>query len=128
MVSKTTVAIGAIVVLAGGYFLGKSGRQEPTIIKVPEAPKEAFTSSGAEEVAAAPMAPVRSLATPTSGELIVVKDGESIQEAVKAASGSDQGDAWHLQGNCLHRQGQYHPVGGYRTGQVPGPGRRGKTQ
>lgn len=84
--SKTIVAIGAIVLLAGGYFLGKSGRQEPTIIKVPEAPKEAFTSSGVEEVAAAPMAPVRGLTTPTSGELIVVKDGESIQEAVKAAS------------------------------------------
>lgn len=84
--NKTTVAIGAIVLLAGGYFLGKSGQQEPTIIKVPATAKEAFTSSGAKEVAAAPMAPVRSLETPTSGELIVVKDGESIQDAVKAAS------------------------------------------
>ena len=84
--SKTTVAIGAIVLVARGYFLGMSGQQEPTIIKVPEAPKEAFTSSGAEEVAAASVAPVRSLAAPTSGELIIVKDGESIQDAVKAAS------------------------------------------
>lgn len=84
--SKTTVAIAAIALLAGGFFLGKSGRQEPTVIKVPAAAKEAFTSSGAEEVAASSAAVVRSLATYTSGELIIVKDGESIQDAVKKAS------------------------------------------
>jgi parallel beta-helix repeat protein len=84
--NKLAVVIGAVALLAGGYYLGQSNRPEPTVIKVPSEPRAAFTSSGAEEVAAAATAPVRSLATPTSGELIVVKDGESIQEAVKQAS------------------------------------------
>jgi parallel beta-helix repeat protein len=84
--SKVTIAIGAVVLLAGGYFLGKSGQQEPTIIKVPEQAKVAFSSSGSEEVEQTEAGPVRSLVTPTSGELIIVNDGESIQAAVKAAS------------------------------------------
>ena len=84
--NKLTVVIGAVALLAGGFYLGQSNRPEPTVIKVPSEPKAAFTSSGAEEVVAAATVPVRSLATPTSGELIVVKDGESIQEAVKQAS------------------------------------------
>ena len=85
--NKTTVIIGAVVLLAGGYFLGKSAQRPATVIKVDSAPRAAFTSSGAQEVAAASSgAAVRSLSTPTSGELIVVKDGESIQDAVAAAS------------------------------------------
>jgi parallel beta-helix repeat protein len=53
---------------------------------VPAAPKAEFTSSGAAEVAAAAgTVSVRAWETPTSGEVIIVKDGESIQEAVKAA-------------------------------------------
>ena len=85
--NKTTIIIGAVVLLAGGYFLGKSGQKPATVIKVDSQPKAAFTSSGAEEVSeVAAGAVVRSLATPTSGELIVVKDGESIQDAVAAAS------------------------------------------
>lgn len=84
--TKFSVALGASILLVGGYFLGKSGQQEPTIIKVPTAAKQAFTSSGVRELAAVPTAPARSLVTPSSGELIIVKDGESIQDAVKAAS------------------------------------------
>lgn len=84
--NKIIVIVGAAVLLAGGYYLGKSGRQPATVIKVDSQPKAAFTSAGAEEVASASAATVRSLVTPTSGELIVVKDGESIQDAVVAAS------------------------------------------
>ena len=86
--NKIAVITGALVLLAGGYFLGSSGRQEPTVIKVTQEPKAEFTSEGSEEVAAAggSSVAIRSLQTPTSGEVIIVKDGESIQEAVKAAS------------------------------------------
>tara|TARA_R110001599_G_scaffold353459_1_gene592751 strand:+ start:464491 stop:465975 length:1485 start_codon:yes stop_codon:yes gene_type:complete len=75
-----------VLLLSGGYYLGKSGQQPATIIKVDSEPKAAFTSSGADEVAATAAATVRSLVTPSSGELIIVKDGESIQDAVAAAS------------------------------------------
>ncbi len=84
--NKIAIIAGAVVLLAGGFYLGKSGQQPATVIKVDSEPKAAFTSSGAEEVAGAPAATVRSLVTPTSGELIVVKEGESIQDAVAAAS------------------------------------------
>lgn len=86
--NKLAVAVGALVLLGGGYFLGQGKQSEPTVIKVASEPKAAFTSSGSDEVAAATTGAlsVRSLETPTSGELIVVKDGESIQDAVKAAS------------------------------------------
>ena len=86
--NKATMIIGAVVLLAGGYFVGKSGQKPATVIKVDSEPKAAFTSSGAEEVAAATTqgALVRSLVTPTSGELIIVSEGESIQDAVVAAS------------------------------------------
>jgi parallel beta-helix repeat protein len=84
--NKIAIIVGAAVLLAGGYYLGKSGQQPATVIKVDSQPKAAFTSSGAEEVAGAPAGVVRSLVTPTSGELIVVREGESIQEAVAAAS------------------------------------------
>jgi parallel beta-helix repeat protein len=85
--NKLTAIVGALVLLAGGYYLGVANQPEPTIIKVPEAPKEAFSSSGAEEVkaAGAPEVVVRGLETPQSGEVIIVKDGQSIQEAVAAA-------------------------------------------
>jgi parallel beta-helix repeat protein len=81
---KITIAACALLLLAGGYMLGKSKQPEPTVIKVPSAPAAAFTSSGAEEVAATSGTP-RSLRTPTSGEVIIVRDGESIQDAVVAA-------------------------------------------
>lgn len=84
--NKLTIILGAAALLVGGYYLGKSGQQPATVIKVDSEPKAAFTSSGAEEVAVTTGAAVRSLVTPTSGELIVVKDGESIQDAVVAAS------------------------------------------
>ena len=51
--NKLTVAIGTVALLVGGYYLGHSNRPEPTVIKLPSEPKAAFTSSGAEEVAAA---------------------------------------------------------------------------
>jgi len=84
--NKIAMVIAAAVLLAGGYYLGKSGKQPATVIKLDNAPKAAFTSSGAEEVKAAASGAVRSLVTPSSGELIVVKEGESIQDAVVAAS------------------------------------------
>ncbi len=84
--NKITVAVVGVALLAGGYLLGSSRQPEPTVIKVPAAAKETFSSAGSEEVAAAGAIAVRSLETPTSGELIVVKDGESIQDAVKAAT------------------------------------------
>ncbi len=84
--NKIAIVIGAAVLLAGGYYVGKSAQKPATVIKVDSQPKAAFTSTGAEEVAKASGATVRSLVTPTSGELIVVRDGESIQDAVVAAS------------------------------------------
>ncbi len=85
--NKLAAVVGALVLLAGGYYLGNANQPEPTVIKVPEAAKESFSSSGADEVksAGAVEVAVRSLETPKSGEVIIVKDGESIQEAVKAA-------------------------------------------
>ena len=84
--NKVLGIIGAAALLVAGFYIGQSKAPEPTVIKVPSEPSQAFTSSGAEEVSAAAATAVRSLATPTSGELIVVKDGESIQDAVKQAS------------------------------------------
>ena len=84
--NKLITVVAAIALLAGGFYLGQSKQPPPTVIKVPSAPPEQFASSGTEEVAAANAAVARGLKTPTSGELIVVKDGESIQEAVKQAS------------------------------------------
>ena len=86
--NKFVAIVGAIALLAGGYYLGNANTPEPTIIKVPEAPKAAFSSSGSDEVKAAGSSnvTVRVLETPQSGEVIIVKDGESIQDAVKAAS------------------------------------------
>jgi len=84
--NKFVAIAGALVLLAGGYYLGQNNAPEPTVIKVESAPKAAFTSSGTEEMDEVAFAGVRTLETPRSGELIVVKDGESIQEAVKAAS------------------------------------------
>ena len=86
--NKLTAIIGAVVLLAAGFYVGKGQQPEPTIIKVPTEAKESFGSEGAAEVIAAQGATtaLRALKTPTSGELIIVKDGESIQEAVKKAS------------------------------------------
>jgi parallel beta-helix repeat protein len=84
--NKLGMVIGAVVLAAGGFYLGQSKAPEPTIIKVPEAPKKEFTSSGTEELSAGAPSAVRTLQTPTSGEVIIVKDGESIQDAVVKAS------------------------------------------
>ena len=84
--NKFTMIIGVLAVLAGGYYLGQSSRPEATVIKVAEAPKAEFSSEGTRELAGFASAGIRSLATPTSGEVIIVKDGESIQDAVAAAS------------------------------------------
>jgi parallel beta-helix repeat protein len=84
--NKFAMIMGALVLLAGGFYLGQANQPEPTVIKVPSQPKAEFASSGSEQLASASSGTVRSLQTPTSGELIVVKDGESIQAAVEAAS------------------------------------------
>ncbi|MEH6584335.1 MAG: parallel beta-helix domain-containing protein [Halioglobus sp.] len=83
--NKTLMVAVAVALLAGGYFAGKSGKQEPTVIKVAAEPKSEFTSSGTDEVAKAAGGVVRSLETPTNGVVVIVKDGESIQAAVAAA-------------------------------------------
>lgn len=84
--NKLIAVVGAVALLAGGYYVGVSKQPEPTIIKVPTEAKESFTSSATETNELSAGSAARTLETPTSGELIVVKDGESIQDAVKAAS------------------------------------------
>ena len=84
--NKIAAIAGAVVLLAGGYYLGTANQPEPTVIKVPAAPKAEFASDGAAEViAASGTFSVRAWETPTSGEVIIVKDGESIQDAVAKA-------------------------------------------
>lgn len=86
--NKPLVIIAALVLAGGGFYLGQSQKAEPTIIQIDSEPKAAFSSSGTEEMAAAgatDSSRLRSLRTPTSGELIVVKNGESIQDAVVKA-------------------------------------------
>lgn len=83
---KILTVIIAVALLGGGFYLGKSAQPEATVIKLDSEPKAAFTSVGVEELDSTASGPIRSLKTPTSGELIVVKDGESIQDAVAAAS------------------------------------------
>ena len=51
--NKLTALLGAIVLLAAGFYVGQSRQPEPTVIKVPAESKVSFASSGAEEVAAA---------------------------------------------------------------------------
>ncbi len=82
---KILLVIAAAALLAGGYFAGVSNQPEPTVIQVPVQPKAEFASAGSAEVSANEKAAVRSLRTPTSGEVIVVRDGESIQDAVAKA-------------------------------------------
>ncbi|TGD75802.1 cytochrome-c peroxidase [Mangrovimicrobium sediminis] len=83
---KLILSFAAIALLAAGYYLGSNRQAEPTVIRVPAQPKAEFASSGGAEVTTATSAPLRSLTTPTSGEVILVRDGESIQDAVAAAS------------------------------------------
>lgn len=83
--NKTILIVGVVAALAAGFYAGKSAQPEPTVIKVTEAPKAAFSSSGLAEVEAAGNTSVRSLETPTNGVVVIVKDGESIQDAVSAA-------------------------------------------
>ncbi len=86
--NKLAVVVAALALLVVGYYLGEGNQPEPTVIKVPEEQKADFASPGTAELAAAQdrSPAIRSLQTPTSGELIIVKDGESIQEAVQQAS------------------------------------------
>ena len=51
--NKIAAIAGAVVLLAGGYYLGNANQPEPTVIKVPTAPKAEFASEGSSEVAAA---------------------------------------------------------------------------
>jgi parallel beta-helix repeat protein len=84
--NKLIAVVGAVALLAGGYYVGVSKQPAPTVIKVPAEVKESFTSAATETSELSAGSAARTLETPTSGELIVVKDGESIQDAVKAAS------------------------------------------
>ena len=51
--NKFVLVVASVALLGAGYMVGKSGKQEPTVIKVPAEPKAEFSSSGTEEVAAA---------------------------------------------------------------------------
>jgi len=86
--NRLVVTFAALALAGGGFYLGQSQQAEPTVIRVDSQPRAAFSSSGADEVASAAVdhSAVRSLVTPTTGELVVVKDGESIQEAIAAAA------------------------------------------
>ena len=83
--NKISILIASVVLLAVGYFVGQSGEVAPTVIKVASEPKAEFTSSGTEELAKSSAGVVRSLKTPSNGEVVIVNNGESIQEAVAAA-------------------------------------------
>ncbi len=83
--NKLLLVVGAVALLGGGFYLGQARQPAPTVIKVDNQPRAAFASEGAREVAAAENTAVRAWETPTTGALIVVKDGESIQDAVVAA-------------------------------------------
>ena len=61
----------------GGYLFGSSRQPEPTVIKVPAAAKETFSSAGAEEVAAAGAIAVRSLETAAAGGTLQPFAGDS---------------------------------------------------
>lgn len=84
MPKTLAISIVALALLAGGFYLGQARQPEPTVIKIPAGPKAEFRSTGAQDVGAGGPA-VRSLATPASGELILVRDGESIQAAINEA-------------------------------------------
>lgn len=83
--NKTLIIVASITLLTAGYFAGQSGKPEPTIIKVAAEPKAAFVSAGAEDPASTSAGVVRSLETSRSGVVVIVKDGELIQDAVAAA-------------------------------------------
>ncbi|MFV8818615.1 parallel beta-helix domain-containing protein [Haliea sp. E17] len=83
---KLIVPIVTLALLAGAYQLGTRQRAEPVVIKVPSTPAAQFNSAGSESVGAVAQDAVRRLATPTSGEVILVRDGESIQDAVNRAA------------------------------------------
>ncbi|MEQ9463775.1 MAG: parallel beta-helix domain-containing protein [Haliea sp.] len=79
-------ATAGVLLLAAGFYLGQLRQPPPTVIQAPAAPSAAFEPA---DIAPPAAGPVRTLATPTSGELILVRDGESIQAAVsKAAPGA----------------------------------------
>ncbi len=84
MESKLSRIIGAIVLLALGFFLGKSFFSSPKVDTVPMPStikyRNAGLSSEATEVAQS---------KEFNGKIIEVKDGSSIQEAVKAANPGD---------------------------------------
>ena len=83
--NKVLLVVAAITLLAVGYLTGQSGRPAATVIKVSSEPKETFVSGGSEQLAMAKGGLVRSLRTPSNGVVVVVKEGESIQDAVVAA-------------------------------------------
>ncbi len=82
---KLMIAVIGLAVLGAGYLLGKQGQVQVTVIKVKEEPAAEFSSAGSAAVGEHEANAVRRLATPTSGEVLVVRDGESIQDAVSAA-------------------------------------------
>lgn len=83
--NKIIIASVSIGLLAAGYFFGQSRQAEPTVITVDAVPKAAFSSTAKDVANISPGGAVRSLATQTNGVVVIVKNGESIQDAVSAA-------------------------------------------
>ncbi len=83
---KFTTLVGVAVLLGLGYYLGQSGQPAPTVIKVASEPTIEFNSEGAEAAQSGRPEVGISIGATVTGEVIVVKDGESIQDAVKAAA------------------------------------------
>lgn len=83
--NKIMVTVVSVGLLTAVFFLGQSRQPEPTVITVDAAAKTAFSSTGKDFHEMKTGGVVRSLATPTNGVVVIVRNGESIQEAVSAA-------------------------------------------
>jgi parallel beta-helix repeat protein len=81
--NKWVITTGAVALAAGAFLLGKGQQPAATVIRVDSQPRATFTAKGAATAPAA--AASRGWESPRSGEVLVVRDGESIQAAVQAA-------------------------------------------
>lgn len=76
------LVVAVLALVAIGYFVGKSGRPEPTVIRVESEPAAAFVSGSELDTGTVSGG---SLKASGGGPVVIVKDGESIQDAVSAA-------------------------------------------
>ncbi len=84
--NKFIAVLVVILLFGGGYFLGqKSGNDTVAVIDLSERTGAEFKSSGMESKSSASTVE----ADTSAGQIIVVNDGESIQEAIKQAQPGD---------------------------------------